>query len=162
MREVVISVQFRNLFLLIGSPALARSGCIARSFNCFCRCARQNRVNAAVRAESFAILVVSLNIFRKLSRSALTAKLRLIFAALTLSATNVSCSHSPNSARPIAGRITAGRMNLSRKNRFPFTKSAARIIFSPLLSDIPAVSRKSATVCQARIGTPSRIILPET
>ena len=104
--------------------------------------------------------VVSLNAANIALRSALMALRFLIFNAVTLSAINCSCCHSPIVKMAAEGRIIAKRRFFIVKNRLPRVKRLARNIFKPLFRDMPAVSKNNRTVCQMPISFCSFIHFP--
>ena len=72
---------------------------------------------------------------------------------------NVCHSQRANPHISADGTITASSRWAGRKNRLPLVPQLARKTLMPLLSEMPAVSRKSSTVCSfvsCALQVPSR------
>ena len=146
--EVEISVQLLNSPLAIGLPLFLFHICLwsltylSRAF-----CFTIFFTAIATAAESFT-WAVSLYCCMSFSRASLSFFILISLRAISLGHTKVRYSQRANPQMIAEGRMTPKRKYLMRKKCLPLVKRAARYVFSPLLSETPAVKRKRRTVCQ--------------
>ena len=124
--EVEMSVQLLNSPLAIGFPLFLFHICLWS-------------LTYLSRAFCFTIFFTAI---------ATSAESLISLRAISLGHTKVRYSQRANPQITAEGRMTPKRKYLMRKKCLPLVKRAARYVFSPLLSETPAVKRKRRTVCQ--------------